>query len=146
MTENRFEEFEEKDNEIEDKLWGIVWRKHAERTKKGNEGEILSLSWSDALAHAWSESKKSEQGFDWRLPTVEELSSIINIDDKDGKPEVDEVFQDVKGVFWTSSPVADDSDRAWVVYFHDGCVNWLRRDNDSQVRLVRGVSRSVVEY
>ena len=57
----------------------------------------------------------------WRLPTIDELKTIM-IKDKAGyasalifKPKSDDF-----GWYWSSSPVANGSSHAWVVYFYSG--------------------------
>lgn len=56
----------------------------------------------------------------WRLPTMEELLSIV--DETQACPTIDPVaFPDTpKATFWTSSPCEDDPGHAWVVDFAIG--------------------------
>ena len=56
----------------------------------------------------------------WRLPTMEELLSIV--DETQSCPTIDPIaFPDTpKGTFWTASPCEDDPNQAWVVDFSIG--------------------------
>lgn len=76
---------------------------------------------------------------DWRLPTREELESILDLTRSD--PAIDPVFSCESAWYWTSTPYASSSAYAWSVYFNNGNVNNLNRDNNNAfVRAVRGPS------
>lgn len=87
---------------------------------------------------------------DWRMPTVNELRSIVSRDRKD--PTIDtRFFPDMPSVafwsslpsepylaFWSSSPVASIDNFAWFVNFNDGKDLWgTFKEAAFQVRLVR---------
>jgi len=57
---------------------------------------------------------------DWRLPTVAELRTLVNLGTTN--PALDTVFFPYvrKGAYWTGSPLASDSDNAWYVDFYSG--------------------------
>lgn len=40
--------------------------------------------------------------------------------------------------YWSSSPVANNSNNAWIVNFNNGNDNWNNKNNNNYVRLVRG--------
>jgi hypothetical protein len=78
---------------------------------------------------------------DWRLPTREELLSLV--DDTRSEPAIDtSVFPTCKSAYyWASSPWASSpDDYAWLVLFYYGYSDYGRRDNDAFVRAVRAVS------
>ena len=77
---------------------------------------------------------------DWRLPTVQELVSIVDYSRK--QPACDlALFPDAKcDWYWTSDMSAWSPDCAWVVHFGGGGVGSLRRDGYAFVRAVRRVS------
>jgi len=112
------------DGTISDKKTGLMWQK---------EGSSDSMNHSDAEKYC----KDSEIGdhSDWRLPTVEELLTLI--DYKKNDPAIDPVFKAKSAYYWTSTPYAGGSGYAWVVGFFNGYTNWYLRDGDDDVRPVR---------
>jgi hypothetical protein len=77
---------------------------------------------------------------DWRLPTVDELQSIVDYSVADPGPTIDTTwFPHTMGyVYWSSSPsFVDSSYNAWNVNFYDGVVGVSGRDQSLHVRLVR---------
>ena len=73
---------------------------------------------------------------DWRVPTFEELSTIVNLGKSN--PAIDtNYFPNTVGLFWSSSPRSLYSNRAWGIHFNDGLTYRDLRENLGQVRLVR---------
>lgn len=78
----------------------------------------------------------------WRVPTVAELSSIVNKGTFNPAIDTDYFPQTQSNWYWSSSPVANDSGKAWAVDFINGgdsVTGGLNasRFNDFHVRLVR---------
>ncbi len=76
---------------------------------------------------------------DWRMPTVKELEGIVSFD-RVG-PAIDTTYfpnTPAGSVVWSGSPGADYSGYAWYVYFNYGHSNGYHRNDNFQVRLVRG--------
>ena len=98
--------------EVEDSENNLFWRLEAEPGK---------YNWKQAIAHAWKQAKADDKL--WRLPSVEELKTLVWLD-KSGRPNYPNWLnnQDRKGEFWTSTPAVGDDVRAWVVYFGSGNV------------------------
>ncbi|PKM36176.1 MAG: hypothetical protein CVV06_12455 [Gammaproteobacteria bacterium HGW-Gammaproteobacteria-10] len=93
---------------------------------------------------------------DWRVPTIDELKTLIycssgspktwndtgkNCDGNYQRPTIHltafpntPAFSNV----WSSSPYANHSNHAWHVYFSNGSVNGYLKTNNARVRLVRG--------
>jgi len=122
-------------------------------------GLSMEMSWNEALKTAQSFSYAGHS--DWRVPTVDELDTLVQCP-AGRKPSVrpnGEYVTDTNGfcngseynnpkiniiafpntpsrVFWSSSPYAGYSDRAWYVGFSDGYV-YYSKYNGPRVRLVR---------
>lgn len=78
---------------------------------------------------------------DWRLPTIQELLSLVDYTRHD--PAIDTTaFPDTQSNFyWSSSPDASaPADYAWLVNFHYGGSDCLHRDCYAFVRAVRSVA------
>lgn len=86
---------------------------------------------------------------DWRLPTREELLSIVDYADA-GSPVTHGIFDDgcssscavtacscTEGIYWTGDLVASIAGNAWVIDFADGSVLTDTRDSDYPARAVR---------
>lgn len=74
---------------------------------------------------------------DWRLPTMQELLSIVH----NGlvNPAMDQAYfpNAPSAWFWSSSPFASTTFNAWRVDFNYGSVNNQNKSNNNRVRLVR---------
>ncbi len=74
---------------------------------------------------------------DWRLPTFEELLSIVNLDTYNPAIDINYFPSTQSSVFWSSSPYASSSSNAWYVYFDYGYSSSNYKDYNNLVRLVR---------
>lgn len=122
-------------------------------------GLSMEMSWNEALKTAQSFSYAGHS--DWRVPTVDELDTLVQcpagrkpsarpngeyVTDTNGfcngseynNPKINIIaFPNTPSrVFWSSSPYAGYSDRAWYVGFSDGYV-YYSKYNGPRVRLVR---------
>jgi hypothetical protein len=100
---------------------------------------LLGLDWgpSSDTRMNWSDAKKYATDKGGRLPTVDELASLV--DRSKRKPAIDPVFTDTKtdDYYWTSTPYAGSSGDAWCVGFYVGIVGYCLKGNSSYVRAVR---------
>jgi hypothetical protein len=112
------------DGTIKETKTGLMWQK---------EGSSDEMNHSKAKEYC----KNSDvAGYkDWRLPTVEELISIV--DYKKYDPAINGIFKCKSSWYWTETIFADGSDDAWIVDFYNGCVDWDDRGSDYCVRPVR---------
>ncbi len=120
------------DGSIHDKTnnyrWGGV-------THQGTNYGIYYNDW-DALVNGTN--SEALCGFtDWRVPITQELMSIV--DNSRYNPAIDtDYFPNTNSsFFWSASPLANDSDYAWYVYFDGGLSNGNDRRYVRYVRLVR---------
>jgi len=94
-------------------------------------------TWQQALAHC--ESLDHGGHADWRLPNVNELRSLANVDMESPATE----FPDMPSEhFWSSSSMANSTGAGWFVQFEDGYIYGVVKSNEHNARCVRG-SRSV---
>ncbi len=116
---------------ITDTKSGLMWKQRRE------SGEY---KWDDAIRLFNNPSRKIEfAGFsDWRLPTVDELKTLIL---KGQRPSIfEEAFPDSDSSFWSSSPGVGDSDFSWAVDFGDGGAYGFGWYVSWPVRLVRATT------
>lgn len=88
---------------------------------------------------------------DWRLPTADELQSIVDFSATTPGPTVDTTWfpntQGLTGLFWSTTLYRNAASQAWMVYFSDGAYNVSNRDIGHFVRLVRaGQSQNQPRY
>jgi hypothetical protein len=103
------------------------------------------LTWQQTVPstkYAWAAAKTycsglSLAGSGWRLPTAKELQTIV--DESRNSPSIDPTaFPSTPlDYFWSSSPLADSSSYAWIVYFDDGYTGIKDVSNTNDVRCVR---------
>ncbi len=105
----------------------LVWQDNADVEQK----ELL-----------YSEAKKYCEEFvldkhdDWRLPSVYELQSIVDLTQYD--PALQRGFHfGLSKNYWSSTLYADDTTRAWFVDFKSGSMDHSRHSYDFYVRCVR---------
>ncbi|MBF0525592.1 MAG: DUF1566 domain-containing protein [Deltaproteobacteria bacterium] len=107
-----------------------------------NTGMIWQQS-DDGKKHTWSDAceycKKLKLAghSDWRIPTVDQLGSIVDFSRLD--PAINTIyFKGQSGWFWSGSYNHDDSKGASVVSFFNGGLGYYGRTGLLAVRCVRG--------
>jgi hypothetical protein len=113
----------------------LTWKRCAEgQTYRSGQCEGTALKWG------WDESvaKFGVEGGGWRLPNIDELTSIV--EKRCQTPAVNlQVFHNTSpDWFWSGSLYATVSANAWVVYFDSGYASYGARYGLDSVRLVRG--------
>lgn len=110
---------------VTDLATGLIWQRL---------GDDVTRNWNNALTYCSGLSLGGKG--DWRLPTVKELSSIV--DDRITSPSIDSTaFPDTIGsYFWSSTDFFNDNTQAWLVLF-DGV--FIREVTKTSPRLVRCV-------
>ncbi len=101
------------------------------------------LEWSHTLldgetvTHEEALAAIKELGPGWRMPTRQELESLLDLSRHD--PAIDTTkYPDTQSRFyWTCTPCAWNSDAVWVVYFYGGGVDYHHRNSGGCVRAVR---------
>jgi len=125
---------------VTDKLTGLVWLKDADC--------IGRRQWADAstqVSNLNSGTNFSCDGYtastysDWRLPTPEELTSLIDSGRFSPALPSGHPFTGVQNSsYWSSTTYASDTGNAWVVYMYNGYVNTVVKTTTYYVWPVRG--------
>lgn len=127
------------DGTVTDIRTELTWKKCSEgQSWNGTicSGSVSSHNWADALNRGLS---TSYAGFsDWRLPSINELESLI--ENCASYPTINiDVFPNTPAtMFWSGSPYVGGSDLAWYLGFYYGHSNYSYRHFELSVRLVRG--------
>nr|BBJ03775.1 hypothetical protein YBY_16230 [Marinobacter nauticus] len=106
-------------------------------------GPEQQLEWSQTLLDgetvtlSEAEEAVANLGNGWRLPTRQELESLLDLSRED--PAIDtSKYPDTKScAYWTSTPCAWNNAARWVVGFSNGYVLASSRYDDACVRAVR---------
>ena len=111
-----------------DKTTGLVWQ-------DDSDAKSVKKDWSDAKEYCQNLTLEG-QG-DWRLPTIKELQSIVDI--KKSNLAIKDGFKNVASDFyWSSSETVSDSSQAWHVHFSSGSPSSTYKSYKNYVRCVRG--------
>ena len=111
-----------------DKETGLVWERYPDTT---------TTTWFNACAHCYKREVGGRKG--WRLPTVEELASLIDTTNTNPALPTGHPFSIVQsGHYWSSSTGVDFTGYAWVGFLDDGGVHYNVKGGDCYVWCVRG--------
>ena len=130
------------DGTITDRKTGLIW-KQCQEGQSGSDcasGGVETFTWQQALQRA--QTVNSSGGFagfsDWRLPTIKELSSLVEHQCVDPAINLTRFPNASNHWLLSSSTVAGDADGAWLVFFDNGHTGWNDKYYYSgRLRLVR---------
>jgi hypothetical protein len=125
---------------VKDSKTGLMWKQCSEGLSGAgcSVGSAATYTWQSALQQAQAVNASGFAGYtDWRVPNVKELRSIVERQCYDASINLGIFPNTPSSYYWSSSPVADGSNDAWIVYFYYGYDGWNAKDNASYVRLVR---------
>ena len=111
-----------------DKETGLVWEKSPDTTKR---------TWVNAIVYAYTKEVGGRKG--WRLPTVEELASLVDPTQTNPSLPSGHPFSNVQlGYYWSATTYAGPTSTAWRVYFLNGDVDTHVKSSFLYVWCVRG--------
>lgn len=129
------------DGTITDTKTGLIWKRCLEGQSGSDcaSGSAEAFTWQQALQRA--QTVNSSGGFagfsDWRLPTIKELSSLVEHQCVDPAINLTRFPNASNHWLWSSSAVAGFPNYAWGVFFLNGSTNWSDKSDGYQLRLVR---------
>ncbi len=124
VTDGRFETIKN-GQVVKDNATGLMWQ----------QGGSDWTTYEHARQYIQKLNRERFAGYrDWRLPTVDELTSLLTPTKQNGDLYISSVFGPKQYYVWSSDRAPAG---AWVVNFNYGKVNWLYLDNYNYVRAVR---------
>ena len=110
-----------------DHATGLMWQK---------SGSPNAMTYQEAQAYIEQLDRERFAGYaNWRLPTVEELLSLMERDTQSKGNYIDPLFDSTQTWCWSADK--NSSGGAWYVYFNYGSVTWNFLSNTVYVRAVR---------
>jgi hypothetical protein len=114
------------DGTVTDNVTGLMWQQAVPATK---------YIWADAVAYCPTLTLAGHS--EWRLPSVIELSSIVDLGQS--YPSINPTYfpSTPSDSFWSASPFAGSWSDAWLVHFDDGYSSFFGVSSVGLVRCVR---------
>jgi len=118
-----------RDGTVTDQSTGLMWQ------KGGTQDE---MTWLEAGAYVQSMNRERLSGYtDWRLPTAEELASLMENAWKNGDLYIDPIFEKSQRYCWSSD--TNGREKAWKANFNLGYFMDFPINTKNWVRMVRSV-------
>ena len=115
---------------VMDKAHAIVWQDSAQAKKNRDKDWDDAIEYCDKLVLAGKTH--------WRLPTFDELHSIVDYTRTD--PAINPVFRYVyEGTYWTSTNFSATLSRAWTIDFRTGKTYYSYKTTNHTVRCVKDI-------
>lgn len=132
------------DGTVTDSVTGLTWDQcsYGQSGTGCATGTATQYVWSQALAVAVTANTANYKGHnDWRLPSKNELESLIDINAAGG-PALDRIAfpaTPATGIYWTSTPYGGSTPgTAWYFFFDHPLADFNTLSALNRVRLVRG--------
>jgi hypothetical protein len=111
-----------------DRETGLVWEKTPDTTKR---------NWDQAVVYCYNKEVGGRKG--WRLPTIEELASLVDTTQHTPALPSGHPFVNVQSdLYWSSTEYASVPDAAWAVFMFGGNVISYSMNSSLYVWVVRG--------
>jgi serine/threonine-protein kinase len=102
------------------------------------------VTWKDAHAYIQQLNTMRYGGYaDWRLPTLEELASLLEPTKSQKNMYLDPVFGTTQLWCWSADPAASSQETAWYVSFSSGGIQPHHIQNSAFVLAVRTFQESM---
>lgn len=107
--------FREQGDRVLDRLTRLYWMRQADLMRR-------PVSWSEALAAVAAHNRGQVQARNWRLPSINELESLVDCSTHSPALPAGHPFSDVRDVCWSSTTSLFEPDWAWALYLDKGAV------------------------
>ena len=110
-----------------DRETGLVWQR---------DTSVTIRDWYFAQTYCYQLEIGDRKG--WRLPTVEELATLVDPTESEPTLPDGHPFTNVKSLsYWSSTAYAGNTSDAWLVNFYGGSINYGNKTGSCYVRAVR---------
>ena len=100
-------------------------------------GSLDRMIWQEAKTYVKRLNQENFAGYtDWRLPTIEELASLLEFRTRPGKLYIASVFDSTQWICW-SADIFKSAAHVWFIYFDHGYISNTDADSRLYVRAVR---------
>ena len=103
------------DGTVTDQTTGLMWQK---------DGSLKGMTWADSKEYA---NKLNNDRFsgrsDWRLPTIEELASLLKSKKANGNLHIDPIFSEKQMFCWSADTFGPEM--AWYASFKAGMIRHI---------------------
>jgi len=97
-----------------DRLTGLYWLRDADVAGG-------TMNWREALQQVKRLKLPCPEGFrGWRLPTINELESLVDCSRHSPALPADQPFTNVRDIYWSSTTSFFETDWAWALYLNKG--------------------------
>ena len=130
---------EVRDDEVMDRLTGLVWCRHANLAE-------FPLTWQESLDFVATMNREQRFGqHDWRMPNRRELRSLLSLQARlPALPEQHPFINVFNGWYWTSTTAAISPTHAWYVAIDGARMFYGGKDQSFMLWPVRGEGLGVV--
>ena len=133
---------------VRDNLTGLIWE------VKTDDGSIHDKDnvyrWPTGISDFAINVNDSNFGgySDWRIPSIKEVSTIINLGKPDQITTINEIYfpNCINGIYWSDNPLFNYDVYAWAAYFSRGSIDFRPLSYSRYVRCVRGEQQSGNEF
>ncbi len=136
---------------VTDHITNLVWQDNSDVTNTKPwvvQASFESKAYTDTFgntANTYCSDLVLNSQTDWRVPTIEELSTIIDYTQEDNA-----IFSTFKYLattqYWTNTSRSGFNNYAWYINFTDGSTNVAFKNVFNSLRCVRGNELSVPDY
>jgi len=118
------------DGTVSDRATGLMWQQR---------GSFQLLSLTNALVYVNGLNARRFAGYaDWRLPTLEEASSLLEREALNDIMHISSIFDWTQRWIWTADG-KEGSAAMWYILFDGGYVNWYGNSGQNYVRACRSI-------
>jgi hypothetical protein len=123
---------------VKDNVTGLIWENKTDDGSIHDKDNMYDWYRAQSVFIANLNTARFGGFSDWRLPTIKELSSIVNSGTYN--PAINTAYfpNTMSSDYWSSTAFASDTWGAWCVLFYDGILGNGGKSHGRHVRAVRG--------